>query len=137
MNDIYENIGEKNRDKECKKMTLFDGMIADMLSIKKLSLLVNQLFIKGQNLKVSLVFIAQSYFAEPQNIRLNSTHYFIMKIPKKQELQQIVINLFDNIANQLSQFWTKNWAKINDSFEKFNINSQIKFKNSQTWQAQM
>ena len=50
---------------------------------------------------------------------------------------QKIINLFDNIANQLSQFWTKNWAKINDSFEKFNINSQIKFKNSQTWQAQM
>ena len=98
MNDIYENIGEKNQDKECKKMTLFDGMIADMLSIKKLTLLVNQLFIKGKNLKVSLVFIAQSYFAEPQNIRLNSTHYFIMKIPKKQELQQIVFNHSSDIG---------------------------------------
>ena len=98
MNYIYENIGEKFRDKECKILTLFDDMIADMLSNKKFTLLETELFIKGKNLKVSLVFIAQSYFAEPQNIRLNSTHYFIMKIPNKQELQQIVFNHSSDIG---------------------------------------
>ena len=98
MNHIYENIGEKIRYKECKILTLFDGMITDMLSNKKLTLLVTELFIKGKNLKVSLVFIVQSYFAEPQNIRLNSTHYFIMKIPNKQELQQIVFNHLSDIG---------------------------------------
>ena len=98
MNDIYENIGEKIRGKECEILTLFDDMIADMLSNTKLTLLVTELFIKGKNLKVSLVFIAQSYFAEPQNIRLNSTYYFFMKIPNKQELQQIVFNHLSDIG---------------------------------------
>ena len=41
---------------------------------------------------MSLVFITQSYFAVPKNIRLNSTHYFVMKIPNKRELQQIAFN---------------------------------------------
>ena len=55
-------------------------MIADMLSNKKLNLIVTELFRK---LNISLVFITQSYFAVPKNIRLDSTHYFIMKIPNK------------------------------------------------------
>ena len=63
-----------------------------MLCNKKLNLIVTELFIKGRKLNISLVFITQSYFAVPKNIRLNSTHYFIMKIPNKQELQQIAFN---------------------------------------------
>ena len=43
-------------------------------------------------LKISLIFITQSHFAVPKNIRLNSTYYFIMKIPNKQEFQQIAFN---------------------------------------------
>ena len=58
------------------------------LVIKKLNLVVTEL----EKLKISPVFIAQSYFAVPRNIRLNSTHYFIMKIPNKQELQNIASN---------------------------------------------
>ena len=67
-------------------------MIADMLCNKKFNLIVTELFIRGRKLNISLVFITQSYFAVPKNIRLNSTHYFIMKIPNKQELQQIAFN---------------------------------------------
>ena len=67
-------------------------MIADMLSNEKLNPVVTELFIRGRKLSISLVFITQSYFAVPKNIRLNSTHYFIMKIPSKRELQQIVNN---------------------------------------------
>ena len=73
-------------------MIVFDDMIADMLSNKKLNPIVTELFIRGRKLNISLVFITQSYFAVPKNIRLNSTHYFIMKIPNKQELQQIAFN---------------------------------------------
>ena len=65
---------------------MFDNIIFDMLNNKKLTLLLTELFIRGKKLKVSLVFITQSYFAESKNIRLNSTH-FIMKILNKQELQ--------------------------------------------------
>ena len=58
-------------------------MISHMLSNKKLSLIVTKLFIRRRKLKIYLVFIAQSYFAAPKNITLNSMHYFVMKIPKK------------------------------------------------------
>ena len=58
-------------------------MISDMLSSKKLCLLVTRLFIRRRKLKIYLFFITQSYFAAPKNIILYSTHYFVMKIPKK------------------------------------------------------
>ena len=67
-------------------------MIADILSNKKLNLIVTELFVRERELNNSLVFITQSYFAVPKNIRLNSTHYFVMKIPNKIELQQIVFH---------------------------------------------
>ena len=62
---------------------VFDDMIADMLSNKKVNPIVTALFIKGRKLNISLVFIMQSYFTVPKNIRLNSTQYFIMKIANK------------------------------------------------------
>ena len=82
----------KNTIQIRKVLIVFDDMIADMLSNKKLNPIVTELFIRGRKLNISLVFITQSYFAVPKNIRLNSTHYFIMKIPNKQELQQIAFN---------------------------------------------
>ena len=66
-----------------KKIIFFNDMIADMLSNKKLNPVVTELFIRVRKLKISLVFITQSYFAVPKNIRLNSAHYCIMKIPNK------------------------------------------------------
>ena len=60
-------------------MTVFDDMITDMLSNKKINQLVTELFIRDGKLNISLAFITQS-FSVPKNIRLNSTHYFIMKI---------------------------------------------------------
>ena len=67
-------------------------MIADMLSNKKLNPIVTQLFIRGRKQNIYLVFIKQSYFAVPKNTRLNSTHYFVMKIRNKREIQQISYN---------------------------------------------
>ena len=63
-----------------------------MLRNKKLNTIITELFIRGRKLNISLVFIIQSYFVEPKSFRLNSTHYFIMKIPNKQQLQQIAFN---------------------------------------------
>ena len=56
-----------------------------MLSDKKLNPIVTELFIRGGKLNISLVFITKSYFTVPKNIRLNSTHYFVIKIPSKRE----------------------------------------------------
>ena len=58
-------------------------MIADMLSNKKLNPVVTESFIRGTNLNISLAFVTQSYLGVPKNIRINSTHFFIMKIPSK------------------------------------------------------
>ena len=63
-----------------------------MLSNKKLNPTVTELFIRGKKLNISPAFITKSYFAVPKNIRLNSIHYFIMKIPNKRELQQNAFN---------------------------------------------
>ena len=92
MNDIYKNFEEHNLNKKRKILIVFDDMIADMFSIKKLNSIVTELFIADRKLNISFVFITQSYFAVPKNIRLNSTHYFIMKIPNKRKLQQIAFN---------------------------------------------
>ena len=70
------------------------------LVIKKLNPVVTELFIKRRRLNISLVFITQSYFAFPKNIRQNSTHYFVMKIPNKRELQQIAFNHSSDIDLQ-------------------------------------
>ena len=57
-----------------------------MLSNKKLNPIVTKLAIRGRKLNISPAFITQSYFVGPRNVRLNSTYYFIMKIPNKREL---------------------------------------------------
>ena len=85
--DIYKNTEEPNLNKKRKILIAFD-MIADMLSNRKLSSTVTGLFIRGIKLNILLTFITEYYFAVPKNIRLNSTHYFIMKIPNKRELQE-------------------------------------------------
>ena len=73
-------------------MIVFNDMIAIMLSNKRLNLIVTDLFIKGGKLNISFAFITQSYFAVPKDIKLNSTRYFVRKIPSKRELQQITFN---------------------------------------------
>ena len=64
-------------------------MIAHIEPNKKLSPIVTELLLRGRKFNISLVFISQSYFKVPKTTRLNATHYFIMKIPNKRELQQI------------------------------------------------
>ena len=81
-----------NPDKENKILIVFDDVIADMINKKILNSMVTELFIRGRKLNISLVFITQSYFKVPKDVRLNTTHFFIMKIPNKRELQQIAIN---------------------------------------------
>ena len=72
-------------------------MIADMPNNKNLNPIVTELFIRDRKLNISFVFITQSYFAVPKDIRLNSTQYFFMEIPNKRELQQIGFNRSSDI----------------------------------------
>ena len=81
MDDIYKTL--KNTTHIKHKLIVFDDMIADVLSHKKLNPIVPELFIRGRKLNISLNFITKSYLAVLKNIRLNSTHHFIMKIPNK------------------------------------------------------
>ena len=92
MHDVYKNINDYNPDKENKILIAFDDMIADMNNNKNLNSIVTELFIRGRKPNISLVFITQSYFKVPKDVRLNTTHFFIMKIPNKRELQQIAIS---------------------------------------------
>ena len=92
MQDVYKNTEDYNPDMKRKVFIFFDDMIADMTNNKKQNPILRELFIRGRKLNISIVFITQSYFKEPKDVRLNSTHFFIMKIPNKRELQQISAN---------------------------------------------
>ena len=92
MRDVYKNIEDYNQGRGHKIFIVFDDMIADMMNNKKLNPIVTELFIRERKLNISIVFITQSYFKVPKDVRLNSTHFFIMKILNKRELQQIALN---------------------------------------------
>ena len=98
MYDVYKNINEYNPVKEKKILIVFDGMIADMN--KKLDSIVTELFIIGRKLNISLIFITQSCFKIPKDVRLNTTHFFITKILNKRELQHIATNNSPDITTK-------------------------------------
>ena len=73
MQDVYKNIEDYNPGKKRKILIVLDDMIADMINNKKLNPVVTELFIRGRKLNISIVFITQSYFKVPKDVRLNST----------------------------------------------------------------
>ena len=92
MDDVYENIDDYNPIRKRKKIIVFDDMIADIMTNRRFQAIIKELFIRCRKLNISLVFITQSYFSVPKDVRLNSTQYLIMKISNKRELQNIAIN---------------------------------------------
>ena len=85
--DVYESLEDYNPTRRRKVLIVFDDMIADIKANKKLSPIVTELFLRGRKLNISLAFISQTYFKMSKTIRLNTTHYFIKKIPNTKELQ--------------------------------------------------
>ena len=83
MQDVYKKIENYNPGKKCKMLIVFDDMIADMISNKKLNPVVTELFIRGRKLNISIVFITQSYFKVPKVVRLNSPHFFYYENSKQ------------------------------------------------------
>ena len=75
-----------------KILIVFDDMIADIITNKKIEAIIKELFIRCRKLNISLVLITQSYFSVPKDVGGNSIYYLIMKINNKRELQNIVCN---------------------------------------------
>ena len=91
MDDVI-NIDDYNLSRKRKILIAFDDMIADLMTNKKFQAIIKEFFIRCRKLNISLVFITQSYFSVPKDVRLNSTHYFILKINNRCELQNIAID---------------------------------------------
>ena len=89
MCDVYKNIDEYNPNKENKMLIVFDDMIADMIDNKKLNSVVTELFIRGRKLNISLVFITQSYFQVPKDVRVNTTHFLSQKSLIKENFDKL------------------------------------------------
>ena len=100
MHDVYKNINYYNPDKENKILIVFDDMIGDMIHNKKLDSKVTELFIRGRKLNISLVFITQSYCKVPKDVRLNTNHFFIAKIPNRREIQETARNHSSDVSTK-------------------------------------
>ena len=105
--------------KKKKISIVFDDMIAGMLKKKKLNLRVTKLFIRKRKLKISLAFITQFFLDAHESVRLNSTHYFMKKIPSKQELRQIEFNHSSDIDFQ-------------ENLKFLNLSNKIELKQSES-----
>ena len=83
MDDVYNNTDDNNRKRKRKILIVFDDTIVDTTTNKKLQAIIKELFIifiRCRKWNISLVFITQPYFSFPKEVRLNSTHYLILKI---------------------------------------------------------
>ena len=119
MDDVYKDIDDYNPKKKRKKFIVFDDMVADIMTNKKLQAVVKGLFIRCRKLNISLVFITQSYFSVPTEVRLNSTQYLIMEIHSKRELQNIT---FSHSVDIDYKDFTKTYRKCtSESYSFLNI----------------
>ena len=132
MQNVYKNIEDYNPRKNRTVLIVFDDMIDDMINNKKLNPIVTELFIRGRKLNISIAFITQSYFKVPKDVRINSTHFLIMKIPNKRELQQIALNHSSDIDfEDLMKIYKKYTSKpysflINDT--TFPSDNSLRFR---------
>ena len=108
MDDVYENINDYNSIRKRKKIIVFDDMIADIMTNKKSEAIIKELFIRCRKLNISLVFITQLYFSVPKDVKLNTTHYFIMKINNKRGLEN---SATDHSADIDYKDFVKNYRK--------------------------
>ena len=70
MNNSYKNIEGYNPNKKRKTLIVFDDMLADVFSNEKFNSIVAELFIRGRKLSICFVFITQTYFKVPKDVRL-------------------------------------------------------------------
>ena len=134
MDDVYNNSNNYNPKRKRKILIVFDDMIADIMTNKRFQTIIKELFIKCRKLNISLAFITQSYFRVPKEVKLNSTHYLIMKIHNKRELQKVAINhsadidyrdflkIYRNCTNEPYSFFTIDITLPADNLMRFKNN---------------
>ena len=117
MDGVYKKINDYNPRRK-KKLIVFDDMIADFKGKKKLQAIIEKLFIRCRKLNISLAFITQPYFAVPKGVKLNSTHYLIIKINNRIDLKNIAIDhsadidynhfmkIYKECTKELYNIWT-------------------------------
>ena len=108
MNDIYESIEEYNPNEKRKMLIIFYDLIANILKNKKPNPTVTELFIRGRKLSNSLVYITQTYFAVPKNIRENSGHYFIIKIQANKNFNKLRLIIHQLLTFKTLRIYVKN-----------------------------
>ena len=87
MDDALDDINNYNKNRDKKVLIALDDRTADIMRSTHFKAIIKELFIRCRKLNISIVFISQSYFRTPKDARLNSTHYVIIKIQSKKELQ--------------------------------------------------
>ena len=87
MDDVYNNIDDYYSKRKRKFFIMFDDMISDIMTNRIFQAIIKELFIRCIKLDISLVFITQSYFSVPKEVKLNSRHYLLMEIHNRRELQ--------------------------------------------------
>ena len=119
MDDVYENIDDHNPGR---------NMTVNIMTNKKFQAIIKELFIRCRKLNISLVFITQSYFSVTKDVRLNSSHYLIMKINNRKELQNIEI---DHSTDIDYKDFVKNYRKCTkDPYNFFTIDTTLPVSDS-------
>ena len=134
MGGVYNNIDDYNIKRKRGILIMFCDMIADIMTNKRFEVIIKELFLRCRKLIISLAFISDFYFSVSKEVRLNSTHYLIMKIHNKRELQQIAINhsadidykgflkIYRNCTNEPYSFFTIDTALHADNPIRFRKN---------------
>ena len=128
MDNIYNNFDDYNPTRKKKILIVFDDMITHIMINKKFQAIIEELFIRCRKLNVSLVFTTQSYFSAPNEVRLNFTHYLMMNIYKKRELQQIAINHSADI--EYKDFMNIYWKCTSETYSLLTIDTTLSSSNS-------
>ena len=144
MDGVFSNIDDCNTKRKRRILIVSDDMIADIMTNKKFQSIIKELFIRCRKLNISIVFMRQSYFRTPKDARLNSTHYLIMKIQRKRELQNIaqdysgdtdykdILKIYKNCTNEPYSFMTIDTTLPTGNPMRFRKNfSESPYKNDQ------
>ena len=100
MDDVYNNIDHYTPKRKRKILIAFDDMIAEIMTNKTFQAIIKELFIRCTKLNISLVFITQSYFSVPKEVRLNSTHYLIIKITAKENYNNLLLIIQQTLTKE-------------------------------------
>ena len=121
VDDVYNILNDQNPLRKRKTLIVFDNMIADINTNKTFQAIIKDLFFRWRILNTSLVFITQSYFSVPKEVRF--THYLIMKIQNKRERQNIAINHSADI--EYKGFMNIYWKCTSEPYSFFTIDNTL------------